>query len=138
MASYQGQLQQCDQQLQNLHDSIALLNQAEIDIERLERNAQVAKNNLMLYADKAERARVDQALQQDHISNIKVLQPPHMWQKPISPSKTLLLAGGLLICLTFPLCYALVMEYLNINAATEHPALKEIWLGNKAKSVEST
>jgi uncharacterized protein involved in exopolysaccharide biosynthesis len=71
------------------------LNSAEIDIEQLKRDLNLAVNNYTKYSDNLEDARISEALDKREISNISVAQAPTFEEKPISPSKGILMLLGL-------------------------------------------
>lgn len=71
------------------------LNSADIQIEQLQRDLDLAINNYSKYSDSLEDARIGEALDQQAFSNISVAQSPTLEEKPISPSKGILILLGL-------------------------------------------
>ena len=84
---FQSTIEELTSQRGEIMASISELNGAEIDIQRLERQVQLAVKNYNTYADKLEDSRIDEALNQRAISNVSVAQAPTLQQKPVSPSK---------------------------------------------------
>ena len=76
-------------------NEIAKLNQAEIDIKQREREVQLAVKSYMSYAENMEDARIDEALDESAISNVSIAQAPTLEEKPVSPSKLIVLALAL-------------------------------------------
>ncbi|MEM7475920.1 MAG: hypothetical protein AAF483_13085 [Planctomycetota bacterium] len=76
------------QQLEDFHSQA-------IEIEDLQREADILANNYQEYAKKLEQARIDRMLEQERISNISVIQAPNLVFKPSSPKKLLLGVAGL-------------------------------------------
>ncbi|MFK7734809.1 MAG: GumC family protein [Pirellulaceae bacterium] len=68
-----------------------------LEFERLmvemDREISIKEGSLRLLRSKLEEARVIEALQQQHISNISVFQPATFVERPVSPQKKLLVAG---------------------------------------------
>lgn len=74
---------------------IQQLNEAEIEIEQLQRDLNLAINNYSKYSESLEDARISEALDQRAISNISLAEAPTFEEKPISPSKGILVLLGL-------------------------------------------
>ena len=87
LAGYQSTIEELNSQRANVLASISELNDAEINIQRLERQVGLAVKNFNSYAEKLEDSRIDEELNQRAISNVSVAQAPTLQQKPVSPSK---------------------------------------------------
>lgn len=87
--------------LQKQHDDLlartAELNTQGITIARLQLDVDRLQSSYEMYAQSLEQARVDRALEMDRISNIKVVQPASLVEKPASPHKALVMAIGLIV-----------------------------------------
>ena len=86
-AGYQSTVQEIQSQRENVLSDVQDLNAAEIEIQRLERELELAVKNYKTYAEKLEDSRIDEALNQRSISNVSIAQAPTLQQKPVSPSK---------------------------------------------------
>ena len=71
------------------------LNSADIEIDQLQRDLELAINNYSKYSENLEDARISEALDQLAFSNISLAQAPTLEEKPISPSKGILILLGL-------------------------------------------
>ena len=65
-----------------------------------------AEANYRKYLENLEQARINQALQNEKISSINVIQPASFVEKPVSPNKLIVIALGLLLALAGPVCLA--------------------------------
>lgn len=88
-AGLEAKLNSLNAQESAILERITQLNEADIEVRKLERALQLAINNHMTYEENFEDARVDEALNQSTISNIGLAQPPTFQEKPVSPSKVL-------------------------------------------------
>ena len=92
---------------------LSVLNQQELEVKKLQRRVQVVETNYLTYATSLEETRVDQALQEAEISNISVVQPANLVQKPISPRKGLTLALTLVVATVGGLALPLLSAQLD-------------------------
>ncbi len=95
VAGYQAVLDELTQQEATIASKIKELNAAGITIEQLQRDVDLAVNNYSKYSENLEDARISEALDQQSFSNISLAQSPTLEEKPISPSKGILIALGL-------------------------------------------
>jgi uncharacterized protein involved in exopolysaccharide biosynthesis len=72
-------------------------NEFEVKIDQLQREADLARGKYFQYAQNLEEARIDKELEAENISNVSVLQAPTFAEKPVSPSRLLVIAGTLLL-----------------------------------------
>jgi uncharacterized protein involved in exopolysaccharide biosynthesis/Mrp family chromosome partitioning ATPase len=80
---------------------------------QLERQRDFEKGMLDGYAGKTEQARIDQELEAQRISNISVVQPATLPDKPVRPNKSLVLALALLLGLAGGLGLAFMTDRLD-------------------------
>jgi len=88
-------LAELNKQETKIASRITELNSADIEIEQLQRDLNLAVNNYSKYSENLEDARISEALDQQAFSNISVAQAPTFEEKPISPSKGILALLGL-------------------------------------------
>jgi uncharacterized protein involved in exopolysaccharide biosynthesis len=98
------------QQIAALHGRMRSLNDQEVQIVGLERQAELAEANYKRYAQHLEQARIVEALEANRISSVNVVQPPSLVQKPISPKPTLILGMGLMAALFGAIALPFVWE----------------------------
>jgi uncharacterized protein involved in exopolysaccharide biosynthesis len=92
LAGIQARLAELDTQREITLSDLKQLNDLELEIDQLERNVSLANSNFFRYAEALEQARMDEELDNNRISNINVAQPPTLMEKPVSPSKLIVLA----------------------------------------------
>jgi capsular exopolysaccharide synthesis family protein len=94
------------------------LNDNEIKLTQLQREAEIQKASYRSYADKLEQARIDRALEMGRISNISVVQAATYPVKPIGPRKTLNLALGCFLGIFGGLVIAFLAEHSDHSLRT--------------------
>ena len=95
------------------------LNGHELEIDRLNRTSDLARSNYFRYAEKLEKARIDEELDRNAISNAIKAQEATFAEKPVSPSK--LLIGALAMMLSFASVVSLVL----VSEKLSNPIYKE-------------
>lgn len=113
VAAERAMLERLAADLAQARSGVALLNQAQIQIQQLERQAAIAEEKVQKYARTYEQARIDRALEADKISNISVYQPATRPQDPQGPRRTLLIAVGLFLGVVGSAGTALLAEGLD-------------------------
>jgi polysaccharide biosynthesis protein PslE len=101
------------------------LNQSELRMAQLERDAELARGKYMQYANSFEEARMDLELAREGISNLSVVQPPSLQERPVSPSKTLVGLGSLLLAVFGTAALVLTSERLNGSRPQDAVAARE-------------
>lgn len=98
-------------------EKLPAINQAEIDSQKLERNIEIAKSDLYIYSQKRGEAQAHSALDEQNISDLKVLQAPSFKVKHVSPRGSLVLPFGFLCGLLAAVVTALFFERNHLGAA---------------------
>lgn len=75
------------------------MNDDEVEIARLDREKSVLEGTYRLAAEKLEQARIQQALAEERVSNVNVIQPASFDTKPVSPKTSVVLGAGLLLAI---------------------------------------
>jgi uncharacterized protein involved in exopolysaccharide biosynthesis len=117
-ASLEAETKSLETQLAELHDRARNLNQHEWKIANLEQEVALCKANYTTYSEKSEQTRIDAALQNERITNVNVIQPANLIEKPISPRKLLVLLAGIFGGLAFGIGLALLAELLDPTLKT--------------------
>ncbi len=78
-------------QHESLLNQIRQLNSFEIEITDLEREARLREKKYLAYAESMEQVRVNEALESNKISSVSIAQEATLQEKPVSPSKLLVL-----------------------------------------------
>jgi tyrosine-protein kinase Etk/Wzc len=97
LASLEAQVESLRPQLAAARQQWNALNEHDLQLAELQRDVELCEANYRSYAANFEQTRIDQALQEEKISNINVLQEATYNAKPIRPRKLVNLALGLLV-----------------------------------------
>lgn len=89
------------------------LNQREVRINELERRVAIAETTYRKYADHLEQARIGDALEANRISNLNIVQPPSLVEKPVSPKPLVLFGLTLVVIAVGNIVLVLGSEYLS-------------------------
>ena len=92
------------------------LNTADVQIEQLQRDLQLAVNNYSKYSANLEDARISDALDQQAFSNISIAQAPTLEEKPISPNKAILILLGMAAMFLGTIAIAVGLEAVDNSA----------------------
>ena len=92
LESLRARLQVLRPRLDEARKELSRMNEAEVQIARLQREVEQLRLNYTKYAQSLEQSRIDDALQEERISNIGVLQQPTTPVGPIKPNRPMLLA----------------------------------------------
>ena len=104
------------------------LNEAEVKIVRLEKELQLAHANYTTYASNLEQTRIDQALQEDAISNVNVIQPATVEWKPATPKPLLVLVLGMAVAGLGSIAVAYMSEQVDYSLSTPEDVEREVEL----------
>jgi uncharacterized protein involved in exopolysaccharide biosynthesis len=116
--SFDAQTLVLNKQLKELRERVQLLNDSEPQIAKLEQEVALCKANYVMYSQKLEQSRIVNALQDERITNLNVIQPASLDATPVSPNKTNVLALGVLSGLMLGIAVALLAEYLDPSLKT--------------------
>jgi uncharacterized protein involved in exopolysaccharide biosynthesis len=100
------------------------LNNDELEISRLERERDVLIENYNKYNSGLEETNIDKIVQQQNISNIKIIQPPTYPREPISSKKYRNLALGIFLGFFGGLGIAIISEYFDHSTKRPEDVVK--------------
>jgi uncharacterized protein involved in exopolysaccharide biosynthesis len=100
-------------QLEGSRAEMTRLNAAEVNLAQLEREVETLRSTYRKYSDNLEQARIDQALENEKISNISVVQGATLEPDRVRPRTTLNLVLGLLFGIVMGLAFAFAGEYFD-------------------------
>jgi polysaccharide biosynthesis protein PslE len=83
LSKYQGQFDQ--------------LNRIEVELNQIEREVEVNRQNYLLYLSKFEESRISDAMDTERIANVSLVEPAHPPLTPVSPNVMLNLALGIFL-----------------------------------------
>ncbi|MFP7755196.1 GumC family protein [Thermodesulfobacteriota bacterium B35] len=106
-----------EHRLQELRQKLEKLDQAEIALKDLQREVETSERNYRTFRDKLDNTRIEDAMDQQKMVNVVVVEQPLVPMKPARPVKRLNLFIGLILGLTCGVAYAFVAEYQGVGAA---------------------
>lgn len=102
--------------------------QHEIELVQLEQDEQIARDKYLQYTNNLEQSRVDEALEKGNISSVSVAQSATLANKPISPSKLLVLLGGAFMAIASVVGMIVASEKLNDKVRSERDLAQSVGL----------
>ena len=99
LAGYEARLAELQRQKTSVATDLRTANEYDVKVDRLQRQADLARNKFFQYAQNLEEARMDQELENGRISNVSVLQPATLVEKPVSPNKAIVALGTLIVAI---------------------------------------
>jgi len=118
LESFRSRATELNNLMANAKAEIDQLNENEAKILELVRERDLKVVDYLKYSDNLEQARIDQALQQQKISNIRIIQAASYPMKPIRPKKLLNLSLGLFLAFFGSIGYAFFSEYVDHSIKT--------------------
>jgi uncharacterized protein involved in exopolysaccharide biosynthesis len=113
VAGIRSRILELDQQKKGVLADLRALNQHDLKIDQLTRDVDLARGKFMQYARAMEESRIDKELQNEGVSNISVVQPATLAEKPVVPSRALTVAGTLALALAGTVGLVLLGERQN-------------------------
>jgi uncharacterized protein involved in exopolysaccharide biosynthesis len=135
LAGLEAEMSELNGQREQALADLKQLNEFEVQLDELERNRTLARNNFFQYAEALEQARMDEALDSQRISNVNQAQAATLSEKPVSPSK--LTVGALSLLLMFAGTTGLVVGCEQLRLAKEQHARVEAAHVNGANGASS-
>jgi uncharacterized protein involved in exopolysaccharide biosynthesis len=83
-----------DSKLAAASDELKKLNAAELELNRIEREIDLARTNYRKYSENLEQVRIDQELEAAKISSLNLMQPPTFSETPATPEPMVTLMMG--------------------------------------------
>jgi len=99
-------------------DRLKRLNQNEVSIMQLERRVELLRTSFQSYSEKAEQSRVARALDEEQLTNLKVVQPATYVAKAVSPKVAIVLPLGVFVAAFGGLAVALLFEFFDHSFQT--------------------
>ena len=105
--------------VKELEDKIKKLDEAEIELARLERQRKHNENYYALYLEKYEEARISDVMDRARIVNVNVLDPPLVPFEPVWPKKVPTITAAFFGSIFVGIMFALFLEFVNPSLKTE-------------------
>lgn len=106
-------LNSLSQQIKAVRQQLAPLNEAEMEISSLTRDISTQEMNLLKYSDNLEQARIDDAMENQRISNISIVQEATFPIKSIRPRTLLNLGFGFFLGVLGALLLGVISELMD-------------------------
>lgn len=97
LAACQAKVRLLADQLEQVRSKLTTLNDSDSRVGKLAREVALQDASYRKYFENLEQATIDEALQLERISNIRVVQPASYELKPVRPRRLLVLALGMLV-----------------------------------------
>jgi uncharacterized protein involved in exopolysaccharide biosynthesis len=94
LASLAARTQSLQATIADVTDELKKLNDSELEINRLEREIELARASYVKYSENLEQARINQELEDAKISSLNFMQAPTFSETPVSPKPIVTLAVG--------------------------------------------
>ncbi len=106
------------EQRTGLQDKLHRLNNQEVQLAQLEQGVNVMSTKYRLHAEKLEQARIGDALENESITSVSVVQYATLEEKPVSPQKAITLLMGLMAAVFGGCGIALIADYRDQSFTT--------------------
>jgi uncharacterized protein involved in exopolysaccharide biosynthesis len=93
--------------------SLSDLNAYALQVDELQRDAQLLADSYKTYSTNLEQARIDSALKNQHITNVNVAQAATFLSRPVGPSRKLLTGLGMVLGLLAGVAWAFISEHFD-------------------------
>jgi uncharacterized protein involved in exopolysaccharide biosynthesis len=113
VAGLKARITELSKQKQAVLVALRAVNDEDVKLDQLNRQADLARGRFMKYSQSMEEARIDKALEADRISNVSIVQAATLADKPVSPSKPLIVIATLLLAIAGPIAFVLGSERLH-------------------------
>jgi uncharacterized protein involved in exopolysaccharide biosynthesis len=118
LESFRSRAIELNNLMANAKAEIDQINENEAKILELTRERDLKVVDYLKYSDNLEQALIDQALQKQKLSNIRIIQAASYPMKPIRPKKLLNLSLGLFLAFFGSIGYAFFSEYVDHSIKT--------------------
>jgi polysaccharide biosynthesis protein PslE len=119
IAGCKSRLEAVEKQKVTVQADLRTTNEFDVRLDQLERQTELARTKYFQYSHSLEEGRIDKALENDHISNVSVAQAATFAEKPVSPSKLIVIAGTLMLATAGTATLIFLSEQLNDRLRTE-------------------
>jgi uncharacterized protein involved in exopolysaccharide biosynthesis len=126
VAGLEARLGELDEQRSSIQNDQRTLNKHEVAIDQLSREADLARDRFFQYAKSLEEARIDKELENERISNVGVVLEPTVNERPVTPSKLLVLISTILLAIFGSASFVFGSERLGDRIRTGGDVAREL------------
>ncbi len=129
-----------EKQLQKYQSELGVITGNAVEVRKMERDLKIGEENLALYRKEFEAARIDKVLDKERISNVRIVHPVVVSEKPVKPRKVLIIIIGSILCLLFSVAVAFSLGWYDgtLNTAEDVAHYLEVkFLGALTESPRS-
>jgi uncharacterized protein involved in exopolysaccharide biosynthesis len=112
VAGYQSRQTELNKQREAVLAELRELNEAHLQLDRLTQRVQLSRDSFLQYARNLEEARIDKELENDKISNLSILQPAMLSERPVTPSNRQVAAATFILATAGTVVIVLLSERL--------------------------
>jgi uncharacterized protein involved in exopolysaccharide biosynthesis len=123
VAGLQSRLGELEKQKAAVLGDLRALNEQDLKIDQLTREAELARDKYMQYARTMEETRIDVELQKENINNLSEAQAATLAEKPVNPSKMMTAAGTVSLAIGGLFGLVLLREAMHPPAVPENTAI---------------
>jgi uncharacterized protein involved in exopolysaccharide biosynthesis len=127
-AGLAASLLELNRQKESVLADLRAVNDHELRIDQLSRQSDLARSNFVHYAQNMEEARLDKELESGGISNLSVVLPATLAEKPVSPSKAIVALATLILATAGTAALVVTSEVLNDRLYSEGDVSRELEL----------
>jgi uncharacterized protein involved in exopolysaccharide biosynthesis len=117
-----------EEKLGKAQAELTALADCQVQLERLERQRQIAQEEYHQYRDNVQRANISSALDKVKVSNAGVVQPATLPLKPVRPNKPVIIALGLVLGLLVGIGFGYVCEYFDDTFQNDYDVQRRLRL----------
>jgi uncharacterized protein involved in exopolysaccharide biosynthesis len=97
----------------NIQEKLRMLNSQSLPLEQLELERKAAEDSYLAYARQYDESRIDDALDNNHFSNVVMIEPVRASDSPIKPAAKLMFELSLPLGLLIAIGFGFLLEFLD-------------------------
>ncbi|MCA9179407.1 MAG: hypothetical protein KDB14_33350 [Planctomycetales bacterium] len=118
IATFQSHLEALHEKISESQDKLQHVNRSEVDVKEAEEEVERIRQSFAEYEKSYEVSVINEALEKERMTNVRVVQPPTLELRAVSPKKFLLSVVGALGAIVCTFAVAIGSEYLDPTMKT--------------------